>query len=73
MDLSNLQFLNGLQCLKMLWLEKYMPEMLSAPNVEEKRILYQDMEVRMAARNLFVGGKEVTADPRAHRYFTRKS
>ncbi|WP_120946142.1 hypothetical protein [Helicobacter labacensis] len=62
MILSKIQFLNGLQCPKILWLEEHKSEVLSAPNVEEKRILRQNMEVRMAARNLFVSGKEVVSE-----------
>ena len=59
LSLSKSQYTKGLQCKKALWLKKYNPEVLTAPDAMKKAIFEAGNEVGGLACELFPGGKEV--------------
>ena len=59
LSLSKSQYTKGLQCNKALWLKKYNPEVLTAPDDIKKAIFEAGNEVGGLACELFPGGKEV--------------
>ena len=59
LSLSKSQYTKGLQCKKALWLKKYNPEVLTAPDDMKKAIFEAGNVVGSLACKLFPGGKEV--------------
>ncbi|WP_104749298.1 DUF2779 domain-containing protein [Helicobacter cynogastricus] len=59
MNLSKSQFVRGMQCPKMLWLEKHKKEVFGSSNQEMQRKLRVGQEVGLLAQGLFAGGVEV--------------
>ena len=59
LNLSKSLYTRGLQCKKALWLKKYNPEVLTAPDDMKKAIFEAGNVVGGLACELFPGGKEV--------------
>ena len=59
LSLSKSQYTKGLQCKKALWLKKYNPEVLTAPDDIKKAIFETGNVVGGLACELFPEGKEV--------------
>jgi len=56
MTLSKSQYIRGLQCIKSLWLKKYKPDLLSAPDSSSKATLDTGHKVGELACELFPDG-----------------
>ncbi len=59
MNLSKSLYIRGLQCSKSLWLKKYKPEVLTAPDAQAKAIFEIGDKVGALACQLFPEGKKV--------------
>ena len=58
--LTKITYLNGLQCLKRLWIETQMPEQVASISLAQKRILEQGSEVGAFAQTWFPEGVPIT-------------
>jgi hypothetical protein len=55
--LTKSKYLNGLQCVKRLWIEEYAPEKLGAASSTQSQLFLQGSEVGRLARTRFPDGK----------------
>jgi hypothetical protein len=60
--LSKSRYMNGLQCLKLLWLVYHQPEKVPGPDASTRRIFDQGHLVGELAKKLFPGGIDIPAD-----------
>jgi hypothetical protein len=56
MMLTKSRYLNGMQCIKLLWVVVNQPERLPAPDAATQHIFDQGHEVDELAKTLFPGG-----------------
>src|SRR5512135_3054819 len=60
--LSNSKYMNGLQCLKLLWLTVHEPDKLPVPDLATRHIFDQGHLVGELAKKLFPDGIEIPTD-----------